>query len=205
MNSNVTLQVWFFLLVSLTVSCTFESATFQQREDNLIGGLSFGMSREDFYAHCMSQQKLGNMRDGLGNHVQQELPVQYIDSFSRIEYFPRFDENSKIVALPGRVYSLSWSPWSQHLSPDSLLPKVVEYFEDELTGTPFELVIDAPIETYVKTDHNRRIVVRPSFEQYVNFEFEDLTQATEEVRTGQDLLTTKETVSPIFQVKKNAE
>lgn len=205
MPTKHVLQIFTLILCGLFIGCTVNTDEYTHREDTLLGGLSFGMTQKEFFDHCLSQQKLGIMRDGLGNFVQQDMPQTYIDKFSKVEYYPSFDDELRIRSLPGRVYSVAWSPWSKHLFPDSIIQQVLVYFEDTFEGTKFEKVEKAPILTYVKTDQNRRIVVRTSFTQFVEFDITDLSVATKEVKEGKDLLEKRNNISPLFQAKKNAQ
>ena len=107
MNIKLFLQCLAVAYCTSLIGCEGDSVSFDHREDELLGGLTFGMTQKEFFSHCMQQQKLGLMRDGLGNFVQQDLPSTYIDSFSKVEYYPEFNEQLRIINLPGRVYSVA--------------------------------------------------------------------------------------------------
>ncbi len=170
------------------------------RVDTLLGGLSFAMTREQFFEYCMAAQKRGEMRQGTGLTVRMDVPAEQMPGLSLVEFYPTYSDANQIATLPGRIYAQQWSPWNQELSADSLTQAALAYLQSTLGGNSFEKVAGAPRTTFVKLDANRRAEVRPSEEQMIEFTIVDLAGVTDSVRLGRDLLVPQNNVAyPVSQ------
>ena len=163
----------------------------------LLAGLAFGMTRDSFFRHCEAANRRGEMVEGQSAFVRLDLGDSTVALNTVLEFYPNFDSLNRIVALPGRIYSLSWAPWNSELDGVQILGPAVAYLEAELGGNPFELLADAPLPTYVKRDGQRRVYLRPdpAILQFVEFAI-DAPQPCRGCE-NEDLLTLPD-VNPIF-------
>ena len=104
-----------------------------------------------------------------------------------VEFFPEF-EGETLVALPGRVSHSRYSVFDPAVQSSAIVDTVIAYFDTVLSGNSrLSQFPEANVMTFIRIDGNRRLVLRPTTTQYVDFEFVDLSVAPDSVISGVDL------------------
>jgi hypothetical protein len=156
--------VIFYGILLALLGCTSEYQSLVEkelstgiREDSLFLGISFGMSKKDFYLHCWELNKQGLIWQGTQNRtVMQELNT--LKYPATMDFYPNFQQDS-IYEMPVIFAYKGWAPWNQHLSADSLQLDVVHLLEQWYGEGFIEVEHPQRGATFVKVDGNRRIIV----------------------------------------------
>lgn len=148
--------------------------------DSLFLDISFGMTSDEFYAHCFTLNKEGVIKEGLGNTSVAYEPAEF-DSAVWMYFYPEFNPETKgIRNMPVMFTYKAWAPWNQQYKPDSLLLGVMDMFTGWYGGNEFLEVTHPDKGTvFVKVDGNRRIRAFVKDLQYVQVFINDLTQPEE--------------------------
>lgn len=160
----------------------------QPRHDTLPLGLHFGMTSVQFFAHCREANQAGHMRNGNGQLVSYRVPVNQLGAGLDIEFYPSV-RRGQLISLPGQVSHTAYSVFGTAYNAAAILPLVRSYFETALDGDGnFERVAADDEEIYVRRDGNRRLYLRVAPPQYVEFQFDDLSMASDSVLLNLDLV-----------------
>jgi len=121
-----------FLTILLTIcSCKTEytPGSYDEKLDNIVKGVYFGMDKDDFFKHCWDLNQ-----EGLTHHGTIANMVMYVDSLNFepkavINFYPKFHEDV-VSEMPIVYYYHAWAPWNKNeLKQDSLQMQVVRYYE----------------------------------------------------------------------------
>ncbi len=144
------------------------------REDSLFLGISFGMSKKDFYAHCWELNKQGVIWQGTQNMtVMQELKT--LKHAATMDFYPNF-HNDTIYEMPVTFAYKGWAPWNKHLSADSLQLDVVRLMEQWYGNEFIEVEHPKQGTAFVKVDGNRRILIWKENDSDVKALYTDLIE-----------------------------
>ena len=127
------------------------------RHDSLFLGITFGMSKKEFYSHCWKLNKQGLIRQGPGNatvlYVFNDLKEP-----AEMNFYPKFFKGS-IWKMPVKYSYQAWAPWNTSLCSDSLVSDLVSDFE-KIYGKKF-IEVNSPRagKIYYTIDGNRKISV----------------------------------------------
>ena len=142
--------------------------------DSLFLGLRFGMTRQEFFDHCMDLNRQHLTTVGYKN--SSVLYTLTYDSAVTIDmhFFPDFKEE-KIYKMPTIFTYKNWSPFDRNTQSDSLLVKVKGILE-EWYGSGFIKVEkdEGKDFAFVKVDGNRQIVLFRENDMDVKAVFTDL-------------------------------
>jgi len=144
------------------------------RQDTVLLGLHFGMSKEQFYKHCWDLNQKGIIKEGYTD-VTIYYPLGDLPHEGFLDFFPIFKEE-KIQSFQGFTMYTGWAPWNKHLWSDQLIEDTREVLEGWYPGNKF-FAIKSPGrgKAYVKVDGNRRIVLYYVEDSKVNVLISDLT------------------------------
>lgn len=148
------------------------------RYDSLFMGLSFGMTKKEFYEHCWNMNKDSIIKQGSANmSVQYDLNEE-LKYPATMNFYPEFD-SGKIVEMPVRFIYNGWAPWNKELSASNLAKDVKSWYED-IYGKGF-ITVTHPMngEAYTKIDGNRRITIYVENDLYVWGRFTDMLAGLE--------------------------
>jgi len=177
------IRYWVRLLLFFLLAGCGQPSEYQQRiekelssgvrQDSLFMGISFGMSKMEFYSHCEELNRKGIFHEGpQGTSVEYKLSDLKHDS--KITFFPNFYEN-KIYEMPVVIAYDGWAPWNKNLSADSLRVDVLELFEKWYGKGFIEVQNPGKGTTLVKIDGNRQIeIYEPEYDNEVIVLFTDL-------------------------------
>ncbi len=130
--------------------------------DTIFHGIYFGMSRDDFFAHCWELHKQGVFRQGSNNMTVEEFLSEGLRYKTRMNFYPNFTEEGLIDEMPAHFMYEGWAPWNASHSADSLELDVVQYLEKKHGGNPF-IQVDVPnssVDVFVKVDGSRQILLK---------------------------------------------
>jgi hypothetical protein len=186
---KIWLGIFYVVIVAIFFSCTrseYQRVVEKElarnvRYDSLFLGIGFNMPKKEFYSHCWELNKQQIIRQGPGNlSVQYELDSTQMRSRTYMWFYPEFKDN-KINKMPIDFSYLSWAPWNEQLSSDSLLLDVKNLME-KWYGGKFMEVKNAEEKggqsVWVKVDGNRRIRLYMKSVSVVHADIADLTNLT---------------------------
>jgi hypothetical protein len=137
-----------------------ESIAAGKRNDSLFLNLSLRMSAKDFYATCWELNKQGLIKQGPGNKSVQYKMTDEFEYPVYMRFYPEFTDDGNIWKMPVDFLYEAWAPWNKQLSADSLMPKVVDLFEDWYGGEFKEEVNEKTGQrVYYKIDGNRQTLI----------------------------------------------
>ncbi|MEM9935564.1 MAG: hypothetical protein AAF824_18205 [Bacteroidota bacterium] len=182
MNSKLT--IWHILLLFLVFSFTScKLKTDYQRweeselasgvvQDSIFLGISFGMNKKAFYAHCWELNKEGLVRQGPKNMtVQYDMPDLKFPA--KLNFYPTFDENG-IIEMPATVAYDAWAPWNRERQSDSLQIDVKNALEQDYGIAFMEIEHPTKGKAFVHVSGNRRINIVRKDAQHVSLTYTDL-------------------------------
>lgn len=147
--------------------------------DDLMFGLKIGQSKKEFFEICWDLNKNKVISQGPKNeYVKYELkPNDIPNETENVEmlFYGIFDEEQKMIGLRKRFSYLGWSLWNEDFHSDKLAPKLKDYYLKIYGGNAF-IEIDEGIEevqTFVKVDGNRQILIYPADNKDVVVKIED--------------------------------
>lgn len=119
------------LLAFCMSSCKseYKPGSYAEELDDIVKGVYFGMSKDDFFKHCWDLNQ-----EGLTHHGTIANMVMYVDSSNFapkavINFYPKFS-NDVVSEMPVIYYYHAWAPWNKNeLKQDSLQMQVVRYYE----------------------------------------------------------------------------
>lgn len=127
------------------------------RHDTLFMGIYLGMTDKDFYTHCWRLNKRGLIRQGT-NNTSVLYKMKNFGETVNMNFYPDFYQG-RIWKMPVRFNYDSWAPWNTNLYADSLLPKLVNYFETQYGKGFIKVKSKKAGEIFYKIDGNRQISV----------------------------------------------
>ena len=87
-------------------------------ENELFLGFTFGMSRLDMITNAKSLNDRQIIKPGAGSEFLMEDST--MQSMARVAFYPIFNEQDELVAVPMTYGYAGWAPWNTYLSADSL-------------------------------------------------------------------------------------
>ena len=129
------------------------------RNDSLLQGIKFGMSRREFFSHCWELNKKGLFKAGAGNttvffEMERNKKTYYVN------FYPKFIED-KIVELPVEYTYPAFAPWNPKYSLDALQKEIRDFYIGEFGDNYLEIPSknNENGNAYVWVDGNRRLSV----------------------------------------------
>ncbi len=93
------------------------------RNDNLVLGIHFGMTKNDFYRHCLELNSSGAITNGPENSTAQiNAPSDSI----AINFYPDFFQD-KVAIFRMYFNHKQWSPWNKALYAEKISPFAIDY------------------------------------------------------------------------------
>lgn len=118
-----------FGLMLMCHSCKNPSSTadYDESLDDLVKGVYFGMTKDDFFKHCWDMNQVGETNHGtIGNMVMYKDSINF-DPKVVINFYPEFVDD-KISELPMIFYFHAWAPWNKAELPQEKLEQQVKTF-----------------------------------------------------------------------------
>lgn len=144
------------------------------REDELLYGLRFGMTKEEFYDHCRRMNKNGLFFNSAGNAAVVCRIQDEFKSPVKVSFYPEFIDN-KIYKLPAIINYEAFAPWNKNLFADSLVADLLQFFNKKFGQAPLLQMTDPNNKNvFVRVDANRRITITKKDERETIIEFTDL-------------------------------
>jgi hypothetical protein len=175
----------FFLgLISLSTNCKNidkkDLATVEKQElasskrnDDLFQGLHFGMTTEQFFAHCWQKNRekvfaqAGNMKvDYDLTHDECKLPV-------KINFFPEFSQD-KIYEITAKCTYINNDYFNPEMKTDKLLIDVKTLMEKWFKADFFLTSLSSGRNGYANISGNRKIIIKVEKDYEVMVVFTDL-------------------------------
>lgn len=127
--------------------------------DTLFAGISFSMTKKDFFDYCWKMNKEGIFMNGTGSQVLYEVT----EDFSRptnLTFYPKYVDG-KMLEMPMEFQYQDWALWNEETKNERLIEEVMEVMLDWYGGNDFFEVKneDESISVWVKIDGNRQIRV----------------------------------------------
>jgi len=144
------------------------------RVDELLYGLRFGMTKEEFYDHCRRMNKNGLFFNSAGNTAVVCRIKDELKSPVKVSFFPEFVDN-KIYKLPAIINYEAFAPWNKTLFADSLILNVLQFFNEKFGNAQVIQLTDGHQRlVFVRVDANRRLTITKKDEREIKIEFTDL-------------------------------
>jgi hypothetical protein len=93
------------------------------RNDSLILGIHLGMSKNDFYRHCLELNRTNAITNGPENSTAQ---INAPNDSIAINFYPDFYQD-KIAIFRMYFNHHQWSPWNKHTYAEKIRPLAIEY------------------------------------------------------------------------------
>jgi hypothetical protein len=135
--------------------------------DTLFLGMTFGISKQEFFDKCWKLNSEGLVSHGPSNDfVKYNLPLKEgapLTESIRLLFYGIFNEEKKMTGMNVQFSYDAWSLWNESLQPDKLIPVAQDSLKKWFPGNDF---IKVKIkknekELFVKVDGNRRIIIKP--------------------------------------------
>lgn len=159
---------WIFIIVSICFALACEPRSEYQKlvdselskdvhYDSLFAGLSFDMTKKEFFDYCWEQNSKGIFINGVGSMVSYDVSA----SFSRptkINFYPKYVGNT-MLEMPVEFQYADWALWNKETKVELLIEEVKEVLLKWYGGNDFiEMKTpDGSITVWVKVDGNRQI------------------------------------------------
>ena len=136
-------------------------------KDSLVFGMSFGDTRQAFFQKCWQLNNKGLVTQGPNNRSVQYMlssneDDQHLTAITML-FYGNFNENNIMTGMDFEFSYKAWSPWNEDLTNEKLLPVIKDTLMNWFPGNDF-IPIDSDelkIDTHVKVDGNRQILVYP--------------------------------------------
>lgn len=102
----------------------------QGNEQQLFLGFEFGMSRLDMIVNAKELNDRQIIKPGAG--AEFLMDDSSMVSLARVAFYPVFNEEDELIAVPMTYGYAGWAPWNEHLSSDSLAYHVSKMLSDSL-------------------------------------------------------------------------
>jgi len=142
------------------------------RQDSLFMGIFFGMTNQEFYAHCMELNKQGHFYES--PEIMVEFQLTELKHACKMTFFPNYHDD-KIHEMPIIFSYNGWAPWNKHLAADSLRKDVLELFDKWYGEGYIEVKTQEEETVLVKINGNRKITIyEPKNDDRITVLFSDL-------------------------------
>ena len=145
------------------------------RQDSIFLGITFGMSRKDFYSHCWEMNRDSIIRQGKDNTAVLYVIDKGMRDVVDMNFYPNFTAEGRIYEMPVTFEYRGWAPWNKELQSDSLLVEVIGLLEQWHGSKFLRLERAGRGIVHVAVDGNRRILVHPQNERFVRVLYTDMT------------------------------
>ena len=127
--------------------------------DSLFAGLSFNMTRKDFYDYCWDMNSKGIFINGTGSQVLYDVS-QYFSRPTGLTFYPKYVEG-QMLEMPMEFQYKDWALWNEETQVDKLIEEVREVLMTWYGGNDFIKMTsnDGNTTIWVKIDGNRQIRV----------------------------------------------
>ncbi len=127
--------------------------------DSLFAGLSFNMTKKEFFDYCWDQNRKGIFINGVGSMVSYDVSK----SFSRptkADFYPKYVGNT-MLEMPVEFQYTDWALWNEETKVELLIEEVKQVLLAWYGGNDFiEMKTpDGSVSVWVKIDGNRQIRV----------------------------------------------
>ncbi len=196
MNKCFRKVVGFVLLLLVIIACDNRSE-YQKlveremskgvREDSLFLGIHLGMTRKDFFVHCWKLNKQYMLDNGPGNLTAEYAINDDLRMPSYMRFYPNFIDN-QIYEMPVEFTYQSWSPWAKETSGDSLLPDVINMYEEWYDSEFIKMELEGKTDSWVMVEGNRRLIVYRKDTATVFAKYDDLFVTNELAKQRREML-----------------
>jgi|GEM_PF-440883 len=176
-----------FATILLLASCKSDYTSYVETErksgeqyDSLLFTLKLGMSKKQYFDSCwqLNIEQIIAQGDGSGNARYDIKPDSTEDKTKAITllFKGEFDVNNVMYRMDLDYMYTSWSIWNKALQSDSLILKVKEMIMEDYGGNPWLKVDlkDVKVDTYVKIDGNRHMMMYPKDNMKVMVRIEEI-------------------------------
>lgn len=127
--------------------------------DSLFAGLSFNMTRKDFYDYCWEMNSKGIFMNGTGSQVLYDVS-QHFSRPTSLTFFPKYADG-QMFEMPMEFQYRDWALWNEETQVDKLIEEVREVLMTWYGGNDFIKMTsnDGSTTIWVKIDGNRQIRV----------------------------------------------
>ena len=164
-----------FIIIFLTAACkqseydklVKEEMSKEVVHDSLFLGMTFGITKQDFFDECWKLNSKGLVTHGPDNRfVSYTLPMKEGDDTTnriRMLFYGLFDDNKVMTGMKLQFSYHAWSLWNKSKQSDKLVPIVMDTLRKWYPGNDFLKVNskNTQEDIYVKVDGNRRILISP--------------------------------------------
>lgn len=161
------ITLWFVSCESKYTKTLNQEAQKGIKKDSLVFGMSFGDTRKAFFDKCWQLNNKGLVTQGPNNRsVQYTLSSDDRDrnlTAITMLFYGNFNENNIMTGIDFEFSYKAWSPWNEDMTNEKLLPVLKDTLMNWFPGNDF-IPIDSDeleIDTHVKIDGNRQILVYP--------------------------------------------
>jgi hypothetical protein len=153
------------------------------RYDSIFLGLYLGMTKNDFYSRCWQLNRLGLVKQGIGNTTVEYKIKDELKHPAIMNFYPGFIDG-KIAEIPVKFIYSGWAPWNAGLSSDSLQQDLLLRFKKTYGEDFIRIDHKDKGSAYVLVTGNRRITIFKENEMNVWAVFSDMTVIKEEGDTS---------------------
>lgn len=168
------------LIVGLVSSCKSEYEQWVSKElstgvrnDNLMLGIYFGMTKSDFFQHCLELNRQNTITNGPENSTA-EITKNGFNEDIAINFYPDFEQD-KIHIFRMYFNYKQWSPWNKEFHSDKLMPVVVAYLSKTFNTTFKEMKTPNGKPFWLSIQGNRQIRAFVKDDKTINTDISDLT------------------------------
>jgi hypothetical protein len=168
------------LIVGFISSCKSEYEQWVSKElstgvrnDNLILGIYFGMTKNDFFQHCLELNRQSTITNGPENSTA-EITKNGLNDDIAINFYPDFEQD-KIHIFRMYFNYKQWSPWNKEFHSDKLLPVAIAYLSKTFNTTFKEMKTPNGKPFWLSIEGNRQIRAFIKDDRTVNTDISDLT------------------------------
>ena len=127
--------------------------------DSLFAGLSFSMSKQEFFDYCWEMNSKGIFTNGTGSQVLLDVS----NDFSRttgLSFYPKY-VNGEMLEMPMEFRYQDWAPWNESTKVELLIEELKVVMLEWYGGNEFMEIQseDNAIRIWVKVDGNRQISI----------------------------------------------
>lgn len=147
--------------------------------DSLFAGLSFKMTRKEFYDYCWEMNSTGTFMNGTSSQVLYDVSKDFSRP-TNLTFYPKYI-NDKMLEMPMEFQYKDWALWNEETKVELLIEEVREVLMKWYGGNEFiELTsVDGSTTIWVKIDGNRQIRVGRANISTAKVDITNLTVAEE--------------------------
>ncbi len=178
---NLRFCVAFLLVVTLAIgACKQDYATLKQRElatgvrnDSIFMGMYFGMSRMEFYRHCLDMNQQGLITNGAENSSALYVMQGYRQPID-MNFYPDFSED-KIYNMKVWFDYQTWAPWNKEYYAEMLVPDALSILEKWYGPGFVKQRTDKGRPFWAKVQGNREVTLRILDERRLRVDITDIS------------------------------